>query len=497
MGQLELTTDFSKELSDWALAAGRFFQSPQTGFVHYFHGENEQRAQTIPLLENALFVLALFRSRTVEQVQEGKGLLKRLLVFQKKQGEEDGGNFPIYLHDYPHCQDHALGIHLLAPFYWILKQFGHILGAELKTQLELAALLALEHSLRFHQNHPFPFSLAVRLGAAQLAYGSLWNKSDWQQAGKDFLNSLAEHQLDGWTTTKHLADVLVGLQMVYPSLSDSRWSALWERMEQTWHPHLACYIGPCVREWQEREEPQAHLYDLFGGYFSGQFSKRTALLSVHHLHGVLIRPSSDQFNLERLPSRVRGELKGQTWRTTYHATWSDTLLEKNGPFQPNVDKTHTPYRLVWGNLNRLHSLVCQGGNVDKITYHEKGDSLILLFELRDEFTEENGTPKREIELFFDFHPDVQFLVNDHATVTFEMRQLFQISFKHHRLSLLFELVQGEGNFMGHVMRSNRPSQMDIKGEKRFQSYDWTVFLRTIRRQKGCKIQATLTFETLT
>lgn len=497
MGQLEITTDFSKELSDWALAAGRSFQSIQTGFVHLFYGDSEPKAQTIPLIENALFVLALFRSRTVEQVQEGKGLLRQLLVFQKKQGDEDDGNFPIYLHDYPHCKDHALGIQLLAPFYWILKQFGHILGGDLKEQLEQAALLTLEQSLRFHQNSPFPFSLAVRLGSAQLAYGLLWDKSDWQQAGMDLLGPLAQHQLDGWTTTRHLADALVGLQMIYPSLSDSPWSGLWKQMEQTWHPHLGCYIGPCVREWQEREEPQVNLYDLFGGYFSGQFSKRATLLSLHHLHGVLIRPTSDKFNVDRPSAIIKGELKQQAWRTAYHRTWSDTLLEKNGPFQPNVDKTHTPYRLLWGDSNCLHSLVCQGGNVDKMTYREEGNSLILLFELRDFPTDENAAPKREIEFFIDLHSETQFQLNDQATITFPLGQTFQLLFKHHRLSLMLELVQGEGNFMGHVMRSNRPSQVDIKGEKRFQAYDWTIFLRTIRRQTACKIQATLTFETLT
>jgi hypothetical protein len=497
LGQLENSketpSDLFKGLCEWALAAGRFFQSAQTGFVHLYYGESEPRAQTIPIVENALFILALFRSRLVEQVQEGKGLLKRLVAFQKQHIGDDFGNFPVYLHEYPVCQDPALGIQLLAPFYWILKQFGHILGPELKQQLKHAAHLVLEHSMRAQRTKNFPYSLATRLASAQLAYGLLWNKEELHQTGKEQLEQLAQRQLEGWHTTRHLADILVGLQMVYPSLSASPWSSLWLMMEQTWHPSLACYIGPCVREWQEREEPQVNLYDLFGGFFSGKFSRRASLLSYHHLHGILIQPSLDQFHYKSSPYIVEGKLKQQTWRTVYHPDWYYNLLEKNGPHQPTVDKTHTPYRFVWGDYHRLHSLVCQGGNIEKIEYLEDG-SIILLFDLRDQPAEEESAPKREIEFFADFHPDIQFHLNGHAATTFELGQTFQLLFKKYCLSLTFELLQGEGNFLGHVMRSNRPSQVDVKGEKRFQAYDWNFFLRTIRRQGHCKLQVRIMFE---
>lgn len=500
MGQLENLkeppSDLSKGLGEWALAAGRFYQSPQTGFVHFYHGEAEQRAQTIPVMENTLFVLSLLRSRLVEQVQEGKGLLKRLLAFQKTQGSEGYGNFPVYLHEYPNCQDPALGIQLLAPFYWILKQFGHVLGSELKQQLEQAACLVLEHSLHAHQEKVFPYSLSVRLAAAQLAFGLLLNKREWQEGGREQLEKCAERQLEGWNTTRHLADILAGLQMVYPSLLNSPWSSLWNQMEKTWHSHLACYIGPCVREWQEKEEPQVNLYDLFGGYYSGQFSRRASLLSIHHLHGILVQPSSDKFDLNKPSCVVKGELKQQAWQTVYDPKWAYTFLEKNGPHQPTVDKTHTPYRLVWGDLHLLHSLVCQGGSIEKVQFHENENTFLLLFDLRDQPSEEESAPKREIEFFVDFHPDIQFHLNGHSATTFELGQTFQLLFKQYRLSLTFELIEGKGNFLGHLMRSNRPSQIDSKGERRFQAYDWTFFLRTIRREGHCRIQANLKFEIL-
>lgn len=490
----ETPSDLSKGLGEWALAAGRFFQSEQTGYVHLYHGEAESKAQTIPLLENVLFALALLRSRLVEQVQEAKRLLKALLVFQNLQIEDNHGNFPVYLHEYPMCHDPALALQLLAPIYWILKHFGHILGAELKQQLEKAAHLALKHSLRFHQAKPFPYFLAIRLAAAQAAYGILLDNQAWQQSGKEELELLSQRQLEGWHTTKHLADILVGLQMVYPTLSQSPWIPLWQRMKQTWHSSLACDMGPCVREWQEGEEPQVNLYDLFGGFFAGQFSRRASLLTPCHLHGILIQPSSDKFQGNEASFVVEGMLKQQAWRLVCSSHWAYTVLEKKEPYQPAVDKTHTPFRFIWGNLHRLHSLVCQGGNIAKVEYREEGPSLILNFDLREQTSEEEGQPKREVEFFVDFHPDFQFRLNGHTATTFELGQKVEFSFAQQRLFIVFDLIEGEGTFLGHIMRGNRPSQLNQKGEKRFLAYDWTFFLRTIRRQSHCKIRAILTFQ---
>ncbi len=491
----ETPSDLLKGLSEWALAAGRYFMSEQTNYVHLYYGEREQKAQTIPLVENVLFVLALLRSRLVEQVQEAKKLLKGLLIFQNGQGE-DRGNFPVYLHEYPACHDSTLALQLLAPFYWILKQFGHVLGLDLKQQLEQAAYLALEQSLRFHQVKPFSYSIAVRLAAAQLAYGLLWKNLAWQQMGKEELDQLAQRQLEGWYTTRHLADVLIGLQMVYPSLSTSPWHLLWQRMEQTWHAHLACYMGPCVREWQENEEPQVNLYDLFGGFFAGQFSRRATLLSLHHLHGILIQPCLEKFNLNLPSLEVQGELKKQAWHIVCRSDWAYTVLEKKEPYQPAVDKTHTPFRLIWGDLHRIHSLICQGGNIEKVEYQEGGCSLLLFFDLRDHLPEEENHPKREVEFFVDFHPDIRFYLNGHASTTFELGQKIKVSFAHQQLEMVFSLIEGEGDFLGHVMRSNRPSQVNQKGDNRFQAFDWTFFLRTIRRRGHCKLQASLSFQKL-
>ena len=261
----------SLQLREWALAAGRFFQSEQTGYLHIYQGNEGQNAQTIPLFENVLFSYALLRTRLLEQVQEAKGLLKGVLAFQNRQPGRENGNFPSFLHEYPRCKDPSSALQMLAPFYWILKQFGHVLGSELKELLEAAAKAALEQCSKIHQETPFPFFLAVRLAASQLAFGKFWGQAAWTARGEELLEQLAFRQLDGWQSTRQLADLLVGLQMAFPSIENSPWNCLWKRMEQTWHSQLGAYIGPSLREWQMGVEPQTNLFSLFGGFFSGRF----------------------------------------------------------------------------------------------------------------------------------------------------------------------------------------------------------------------------------
>ena len=491
--QKENQIDHFKMVGDWALAAGRFLQSKQTGYVHYYSNDTQEPYRTIPLVENTLFALALLRSRLVEQVQEAKVILKGLLAFQNLTESDSYGNFPVYLHEFPHCADSTMGLQLAAPFYWILHHFGHVLGTSLKQQLEEAARLGLENCLESHKIKPFPYSIAVRLAAAQFAFGVFWNKEEWKCEGKEQLEQLSERQLEGWNSTKHLGDLLIGLQMAYPSLANSHWQALWQRMEQTWHPQTASYIGPCVREWQEGEEPMPNLYDLFGGYFAGQFSRRATLLRPYHLYGALIQSSADKFQLNSSSTQVvQNHYKLQAWKSVSSAEKAYTLLEKKEPCNPSIDKTFTPFRLIWGNLQALHSLVCQGVGYEKVEFSEEGNTLKLSFDLPLNLPEGEKHQKRELEFFVDCQPEIYFTLNGNPSNTFSLGQELMMHLGAQRVSLVLDLLEGEGDFMGHVMRGNRPSQIDHKGETRFHAYDWTIFLRTIRRTQHCRLTAALT-----
>lgn len=472
----------AKILNEWALLAGRSLQSKQTGFIHYFHGDSKQPYDTIPTLENSLFILALFRSRLMEQVQEGKDLLNRLLHFQNFVEGEGRGNFPVYLHEYPYCTDSVAGLQLLAPFYWFLHSFSTVLGNPLKERLNSAVQSILQYTLAEHNKKNFPYFFAVRLAAIQAAFGKLWGKTEWEKEGMEKLENLSQNQLEGWSTTKQLGELLVGLQMVYPSIANSPWNLLWKRMEETWHFPTGTYMGPSIREWHEGVEPLPNLYDLWGGYFSGQFSHRAKTRAPFHLFGALIHPTLDRF------SKPQPLIQEAHWKIVHHSDCVYTLLEKTEPLHQAIEKTYTPFRLIWGNLDRTHSFICQGGVFEKALFSDEHKRIELFFDFGEPSDE-----KKEVEFFLDYQPGIKFTLKGIAANTFELGETLDIHTPDRHLSLQIDLVEGEGQFLGHIMRGNRPSQTNLKGENRFQSYDWTLFLRTIRRKGKCRLKATLVF----
>ena len=114
-----------RKMSEMALTAFRKRLSPQTGWIHLFiENALDARQDSIPLVENFLYVHALFRSKIAVNIQEGKALLERILAF------EVSGNFPLYLHDYPSCHDPKLSSYFLfgqlfppsAPAFFIFLQ---------------------------------------------------------------------------------------------------------------------------------------------------------------------------------------------------------------------------------------------------------------------------------------------------------------------------------------------------------------------------------------
>ena len=123
---------------DLSLNAARKRQSPRTGFVHFFPTD-DSASDTIPVFENFCFVLALFRQKTAEAVLEGKELIDRLLAFQAP-----GGNFPVFLHDYPRCWDKLMPLKIAPILRQILRQFSSVLNVEIKVKIDSAIAKGLK-----------------------------------------------------------------------------------------------------------------------------------------------------------------------------------------------------------------------------------------------------------------------------------------------------------------------------------------------------------------
>lgn len=490
-------TESMRQLVELALQSGRKRQNAQTGYVHYFHyPQDDEPHVTIPLVENFLFILALFKSRNIDNVNEAKGLLEKLLHFQNRSDTEIGlGNFPIYIHEYPACKDRFTAVQVSMSVYWILKLFHQYLGADLKRRLEISLSEMLTHMHKMHLEKPASYPTALKIGALCEAGGEMLQMKGLQSEGKSILDHLLTHpDPSSWYCPASLGAMLSALAIVYKNLKESPWSSLWKHLEQTWHQVAQCYMGPAIREWQDGKEPQTTLYDLFLSYYNGVFSNRVMRDTILHLEGVLIPSSEEMFTPVAYPASFESCSQNEKWHIDYDSRFACCFVEQGLEINPVYAKGFYPLRIVWGDHQRVHTLVCQGGNSRKAQFTDVPGGVDILFELGEVVESEDREKNREIIFFVDIHEDLEMLVSDHKATTFSLNDEIVLKSGGAQLSFKFELVEGEGRFLGHRMLGNRPSQIQLKGKQRYHAFDWQLFIRTIKRSETCAIKLSLRFE---
>ena len=480
--------NLGRQLNDMALAAGRKRQSPQTGYVHYFyHDLEEDIQQTIPIVENVYFVLALLRTKTSEQITEAKEILDRLLFFQNQDG-----NFPIYIHEYPACKDRFLGIQLLPVFYAILDEFHLVLGAELKQRLLLSTTRLVHYALKAMEEKSPPYSIGLKIAASAKVLGAYLKDSAIEQRGAQLLDQFLSMDLQpAWFIPPAIADIGVALQMAYTHIQQSPWKDFWQHLIQTWHQPTRSYIGPGLKQYQQGDEPQCTLYDLLLGYFSRSFSDRALKDAPYHLQAVLIRPTEEILPAAKYPLKVEGLLSQSRWFIYQQDKFAYSLIKPDVQQNPALENAFHPMSLVWGDKQKVHSFVCQGGNFSSFEFFPKENEIELIVQLAPEYELESREKARELAFFYDIEPNVKMMIHGEAATTFGLAEEFILTTPQVELSLIVSLIEGEGQFLGHLMQGNRPSQIQAKGLHRFKAFDWQLFFRTLRRSSPCQLKASL------
>lgn len=484
----EFNNDVMRQLVEKAVTIGRSLQSSQTGYLHYFYGSEEEPFLTIPLVENALFALALFRTRIAENAIEAKNMLNRLLHFQHQDG-----NFPIYLHEFPECKNRLSAVHFSIPLFWILRNHHLVLGADLKKKIEESLLKALECSLKVMEEQELPYHLSLKIAALQKAGGTLLGQSAIEAKGQAKLDELlALKNPSAWYSPAQMGNILTALQMVFPRLDNSPWCSFWKHFETTCHRETQTYTGPSIKEFQDAFEPQVTLYDLYLSYFLGKFSARSRKERAVHLEGALIQHSEDVFKELSYPIDLKRLAVEETTGHLFNSkSYGYSYIEKGNFFHQSLEKGFHLFRFVRGTEERVHTLVCQDGNFKKTELVETQDGLEILFHLDEPINVEDREKSRDIVFYFDFDDQTEITISGDKATTFALGEEIGIKDKQFSFSMIFTLEDGEGRFLGHLMRGNRPSQVNLKGNRRFNSYDWQLFLRALQRKGNVKIRVRL------
>lgn len=485
------STESMRQLLEIAICCGRCWQSSQTGYIHYsYQIQDENIHHPIPTYENFIFALALLRSRNADNIADAKELLRRLLHFQSREGEM-AGNFPIYLHDYPFCKDRLWGAHLLVVFYWIYKNFHHVLGAELKQALKMSLIRLQNYCLQAISQKPAPYQIALKVAACAKAVGPLLDQGEIEQKGERLYREQQE-KIDKatWNTPTGLSDLILAYQMLSPSLSNGLEQAFLDRLTTTWHSGLCAYCGAGWKEYLRGKEPQVTFYDYFMGYLTGTFSMRCFIDHPVQLQAALVHPSDDKLPNMPYPIESKGMINGLPWQLIQQENVAISAIAKENSILTVQEKTFAPLKILWGNYQHLHSLVCQGGTCPSINYTLTENQVDLLFSFSDPADVDSNEKNQEISFYINEEFGTRILVEGTSATTFRLGDQIVISAAGIRIGLTFHLHEGSGEFVGHIMKSNRPSQLSLSGVHRFAVYDWQIFLRTLHREDECTIKVT-------
>lgn len=113
----------------------------------------------------------------------------------------------------------------------------------------------------------------------------------------------------------------------------------------------------------------------------------------------------------------------------------------------------------------------------------------MIYDLSEEMSTAKGD-LFEVALFCDVSAETELFIENRKGSVFRLGEHPAIKTPELTIDLQFELIEGTGNFCGHIYRSNRSTQVACKGPLMYEAFDWQIGLRTLRREK-CKIKVIL------
>ncbi len=419
---------------DLALRAARQRQSPRTGFVH-LHWGAEEGSDTIPIYENFCFVLALYRQKKLEAALEAKELLEKLFHFQSPEG-----NFPVYLHEYPRCRDRMQALKITPLLLQLLRRFSSILSPELKQKITSC----IDRMLGSVTGDLSPFwshRLAMCLGK-----GAIGQPDPAQLSPADWTEWLISAQL-GETNGEIVTPLSATL----------------------FHPGMQVYTGPAQSDLQEGFEPRPSPIEWLWAERQGAFSERLGKDHPLQLHLAALWPWDTEADLLSHWHLASSDFSAIAW-------------------SPKPVGGHQ-LRILWSGKS-LHSFVLPPLQcTTEIRKTKESNRLELLFDLPEE-VDQGRNDLFEIAFYCDASSATALSINGRKGTAFQMGDLVSVSADGYEINLSFELVSGEGDFLGHLSRANRLTQVKKGG---FEAYDWQIGLRTLRRAANIQIRAILTF----
>ena len=383
--------------------------------------------------------------------------LEKLLHFQAQ-----SGNFPRYLHEYPEAQSYSKAVDILAPLYFIYRDFQAVLPASLKSALQNA----LQKLINYCQ--PLLDSGSLKL-AKKLKLEALLTALNHCPVAK----SLDEFNCLQISSPAKMADILLALAIAPQLFQNSARTQYLSFIKSTWQNNLRSYCGPIKIQEAHLESISAAVYHFYMSYLFGGYCWQ-ADRSIFDLGAVLVDKNTllPEINFESYPQDFQLFLAEES---------SLTLCRKD---------EYVPMRYYWQKGGELKTLEISADTVAKLeTYDVSKNRVKLLFNLDDPF--QQALSAKEICFSFPalfYH--LQAYLGDKVCSSFEIGSWITLKSDCETIfRFKFEVETGDGIFMGHIMPATKQVSQDCSKDS---CPDLSLFLRTIKRsnhlQISCEIE---------
>jgi len=461
-----MAQDLVRILVEQAVRAAKIHTSEHTGFVTDQYGR-------IALYDNFLFVLALFRTKSQEHVQEGIKLLEKLLYFQQRFSDVAAhGAFSVFLHDYPLYVDLRTSIRILRVLYWLQKEFRHVLSRPFMKKIDEAIEDLAAYCKNEYEAHDLPLYLALSIEALLFAFSKI-----------EVSRIVIQKQELALLSPEYLAECIASYH-VAPTLC--KYGPLWPYLTESLYVPSLLYAGPAFSLEQEGSEPKVSLYDYYMAVFKENLTKRVQGDALHVLQGALVR-NAHELQEKVLPAQVHESIGEFSWSRYCKEAFSISCI--TGVPLAHQKRNFFPFYLV----SQRHTLVMQQsvGTVEGYSYDDKKITFEVSFE-KELFLQEKELPK-VLCFWFDNTSSTKLTVGGEKASCIPLTESMDITLSSLQIAMTAKKLSGDGEFVWHVIRSNRPSQVSIPGAKeRQKAYDVELFLRPLRATQDCRIEFVLT-----
>jgi hypothetical protein len=433
---------------DNALSTVLPYKSAETGLLH-LHPEIYEglSVQAAPTYENFLFVLLLLRKKTHEHVNEAKILLRRLFAFQNFSSNEQNGNFPVELTEYPVCRDWLLSLRLGLVLAAIRMDFFSILGEELGAQLIRSQKALLESAKATQQQIAFSLSKKMLFDIEM----ALFDPSLPIHVEEELLIDSSE-----WMCPSTFGKILAAASYLPTKLSILPSFAL-----QLWHKKATTYQGPACGVYQFGKDPEVTLFDFYCSLLANIPLNDKSWPYIDALELALLHPKMCMIEQDfSFPTDISWSVQKASEVTIASCF-----------FSPKHPEGFHPIRVVTPES----TFVFQFPNGSLVSLEPQGKGFVGTVLRTKEPDEDDPTLLR---CFVERKKSMKILAGGEQSTTFDSYQ--GVTFDCHSVCCSIVLGSQEAETFGHVSLHNRSGQILARRKLDSFGYDWLISIEYLR-----------------